>query len=286
MCSEEKAKYRKELEEELAKLRAEVAELTTAFDQKIAQMFRTRLEFDNACCSQEMYALRLADTLQAREHSMRTDAKLEALIARTTAQEEQLVGELDRFTADTEACERAVHELERKDKALDRAFKDDLKQELGAIDPVLLKALQQQFKVRTVDADTTGSYGGTQSLLTRSQGTGTSVDGGSDPTKAAMRAAVHAAKKSSALDPYRRADDITYLTDEDAVTRLRAVALQPLPEDQCPDTIDLHQELDRRAWNRMQQLRLHKVCTGWCHTAAASCRYQKEQKHAAPYCLL
>ncbi|KAL3674767.1 hypothetical protein V7S43_000697 [Phytophthora oleae] len=125
---EEREKYRKSLDLELRKTRGEVFDLCRAFDDKLKALRERYMATRRAVLAQELYELRLAEELLAREQLGLETQRLEEEVQTMDDTEAQAQAESDRFTAQLEACREDLHRATEEDKLLDKSFVRELEE--------------------------------------------------------------------------------------------------------------------------------------------------------------
>ncbi|KAE9349685.1 hypothetical protein PR003_g5757 [Phytophthora rubi] len=125
---EEREKYRKSLDLELRKTRGEVTDLCRAFDDKLCALRDRYMATRRAVLAQELYELRLAEELMAREQLELETERLEAEALTMQETEARARGESDRFAAQLEACREDWYRATEEDKVLEKSFVRELEE--------------------------------------------------------------------------------------------------------------------------------------------------------------
>ncbi|KAH7488665.1 hypothetical protein KRP22_008699 [Phytophthora ramorum] len=125
---EEREKYRKSLDLELRKTRGEVIDLCRAFDDKLRALRDRYMATRRAVLAQELYELRLAEKLMAREQLELEAERLEDEARRMQETEASAQSESDRFAAQLEACREELHRATEEDKLLEKSFVRELEE--------------------------------------------------------------------------------------------------------------------------------------------------------------
>ncbi|GMF35309.1 unnamed protein product [Phytophthora fragariaefolia] len=125
---EEREKYRKSLDLELRKTRGEVIDLCRAFDEKLRALRDRYMATRRAILAQELYELRLAEELMAREQLEIETGRLEAEALAMQENESKAQAESDRFAAQLDVCREDWHRATEEDKILERSFVRELEE--------------------------------------------------------------------------------------------------------------------------------------------------------------
>ncbi|KAG6580332.1 WD40/YVTN repeat-like-containing domain [Phytophthora cinnamomi] len=125
---EEREKYRKSLDLELRKTRGEVTDLCRAFDEKLRALRDRYMATRRAVLAQELYELRLAEELLAREQLELETKRLEAEALTMQENEARAQAESDRLAAQLEACREDWHRATEEDKVLEKSFVRELEE--------------------------------------------------------------------------------------------------------------------------------------------------------------
>ena len=75
--NEEKEKIKKSLEQELRKTRSEISELCETFDKKLFILFLKRLEYQYRICEQELYIIKLSESILKEKKNIKKSFELE-----------------------------------------------------------------------------------------------------------------------------------------------------------------------------------------------------------------
>ena len=152
-CSEEREKYHKTLALELKKLRQEVKDIAKHFDDGLIALMRTSLKVKTYVHAQELYLTRLTMAVQDREDAFQRDRVIEDSLDAILTNEAQSTADYEAFVARVDSQERAVQELQRRDKELDRSFRDSIKESVGgSIDAETLRIVTALYKRRNGEA--------------------------------------------------------------------------------------------------------------------------------------
>jgi WD40 repeat protein len=125
---EEREKYRKSLDLELRKTRGEVIDLCRIFDDKLRALRDQYITTRRAVLAQELYELRLAEELMAREQLEVESERLENEARAMQATEAQAQAGSERFAAQLEACREDLHRATEEDKVLEKTFVRELEE--------------------------------------------------------------------------------------------------------------------------------------------------------------
>lgn len=122
---DEREKYRKSLDLELRKTRADVLELCRTFDDKLGVLHARYMTTQRAVLSQELYELRLGEEVRRREDLKLAMTRLEDEARLLQAAETRAQADCDRFAMQLEACREDFYRASEEDKLLDKNFMRD-----------------------------------------------------------------------------------------------------------------------------------------------------------------
>lgn len=186
---EEQDKYRKGLDLELKKLRADVADIARAFDDKLRALHARYLATRRRALAQQLYELRLGEHLMVRERLEGEAREAEREARERAAEVETAQKDADVFAARLERSKDEWHRASDEDRALERGFARDLEELVAsssssattssanatvappAIDHELMKHLLELFRKRKPD-DLAPGGGASGSTGTSTKGIG------------------------------------------------------------------------------------------------------------------
>lgn len=124
---EEKGKRRNFLTAEMNRLQMEIRDLATSFDERLAHLARVKTATSAALAAQEAYLTHLATSVQERSDSLARDRALEGLFVKLVPKEDAALLAYEAFKVQAEAQGRTVDELLNRDRALERSFRDNIR---------------------------------------------------------------------------------------------------------------------------------------------------------------
>ena len=149
LLAEEKAKHRKAAEVEVKRLKMEVKASMRSFDEGLGALFEERLHVQAYVEAQELYAVRLAASVQARVDGIVREHLLEVRIAELRAGEEAAEGAVEAFRARVEEANAELSAATLGDKELRDNFKAALQEAAGReLDGDTLRMAAAVFKKR------------------------------------------------------------------------------------------------------------------------------------------
>jgi hypothetical protein len=125
---EERANRRNALNGEATKLTTEIRELVHSFEEKTAALAKKRVGTQSAVLALELYASRLAVSCCVRQEIGERDRQLEASWLRLVPEEAQAAAAYDSYRDATEALAAEIEALTARDKALEKGFREQLKE--------------------------------------------------------------------------------------------------------------------------------------------------------------
>ncbi|KAG7388946.1 hypothetical protein PHYPSEUDO_011593 [Phytophthora pseudosyringae] len=290
---EEREKYRKSLDLELRKTRGEVGDLCRAFDDKLRALRDRYMGSRRAVLAQELYELRLAEELMAREQLELVTERLGHEATSRQEIEARAQTESDRFAAQLEACREDLHRATEEDKLLDKCFVRELEEMLQSDgsgqggtptasasqleSPELIKQLVELYRKRRPD-DLVLARDGHESIkratsngvpAARAKGSAKqrllaeshSGEGGSSSSRALL--VKQTSSKTSLVEPEANLDPFQYLDNElhDRSRRGSFTGGQPFvvaPLDYVADRPE-GVLVEERVWRVLNALRAKKI---------------------------
>jgi hypothetical protein len=154
---EEQALYRKQLEQELKKLRAEVLEVTKAFDERLVSLCRIKVLTARAVLTHELYMSRIGHSVFRIEQSVGQLAALDQSMDKAKKERRELQARIERYCAHCEEVRTAHMAADAEYHMMERQFKTHLLAACGsmAIDSEKLRILQLSFNERSYPRDDT-----------------------------------------------------------------------------------------------------------------------------------
>ncbi|KDO34982.1 hypothetical protein SPRG_01044, partial [Saprolegnia parasitica CBS 223.65] len=147
--ADEKEKYKKSLDLELKKLKADIADICRGFDEKLKTLQDMYLATRLSVLTQQMYMLRLGDVLLSHEHICHDLASLSSEIASIETEIASLHVDHAQFEARLESCKDEWHKSMDDDKALERAFPREIEEAAGApLEHDVLRSLTELYRKR------------------------------------------------------------------------------------------------------------------------------------------
>lgn len=125
VMQEEQLKYRKSLEQEMKKLKSDMAEACKQFDDKIAGVVKLKVLVQQEILTQELYMARLGLTMVKREQAWGLLKKTEAKIEAARKERTELRARSDRFTQHVESVKISLSAVQEEERAMDKTFKRD-----------------------------------------------------------------------------------------------------------------------------------------------------------------
>ncbi|CAM9999586.1 unnamed protein product, partial [Phaeothamnion confervicola] len=147
---EERALRRKALELELKKLRTEAAEISRAFDDRVAELAEMRLHVQRAVGAQALSVARLAMGIVEREDDDVSMEKLEKALGAALGKRALARTRLEAFRKHVDAAREAIDAAQAEDRALERNFKKEIQE--AASNPMdmadMMAQLVQLYRLR------------------------------------------------------------------------------------------------------------------------------------------
>eukprot|EP00742_Colponemidia_sp_Colp-10_P004312 GILJ01004600.1.p1 GENE.GILJ01004600.1~~GILJ01004600.1.p1 ORF type:complete len:1711 (-),score=393.32 GILJ01004600.1:88-5118(-) len=141
---EEKEKYKKTLDAELKKLKADVADVCSKFDEKVQALFKAKLETDFGIYEQELYIIRLSLALLQEMDDLNRERALEKRLQTVTDKKAKTNGRLQEFKRLVMESEERLKQLHDSDRSMDKNFK----REFPDLEAELVNNLYKLFKLR------------------------------------------------------------------------------------------------------------------------------------------
>ncbi|DAZ99384.1 TPA: hypothetical protein N0F65_005286 [Lagenidium giganteum] len=149
---EEKEKYKKSLDLELKKIRAEVTDICRAYDDKLRALQDVSVATRTSVLVQQLYELRLAEDLMEHEHLQLELRRLAKRMAELQVAIKKAERESEQFAAQVDACRDDWHRAVDDDKHLEKNFLrelEDITNRAGVpIEHELIKHLVELYKKR------------------------------------------------------------------------------------------------------------------------------------------
>ncbi|OQS03696.1 hypothetical protein THRCLA_03985, partial [Thraustotheca clavata] len=160
---EEKEKYKKSLDLELKKLKADIVDICRGFDDKLKQLQDLYLATRMSVLTQQMYMLRLGDVLLEHEHSCHEMKLLASEIDRLAEEIKTLGIDQEQFEKRMESCREELHRAMEDDKSLEKAFSREIEEAAGVpLEHEVMRSLTELYRKRrnTDDAKDDGKKSG------------------------------------------------------------------------------------------------------------------------------
>lgn len=149
LISEEREKQRKGLEQEMKKLKQEVADICKAFDDKVSLLYDLKMATDTRVYRQELYITRISLSLQEKIDLRRKRAKLEEVITELTQEQSTSMKAVQEFRRRVEDFKRQVEDVKAEDLRLERNFRKDIMDASQTrLDQETVKTLVSLFRKR------------------------------------------------------------------------------------------------------------------------------------------
>lgn len=147
---EEQAKYRKTLEVELDKLKAESVDVCRAFDEKLATMAKLKVEVQRGILAQEVYVARIAHGMSQREEAWQLLKKNESMIVSTRDQRSSLRAKIDSFSSEVERVKNKLNIVQEEERTMEKGFKRDIQTLCNvSFDQDQLRIFSQLYRIRS-----------------------------------------------------------------------------------------------------------------------------------------
>ncbi|EQC41283.1 hypothetical protein SDRG_01258 [Saprolegnia diclina VS20] len=155
--ADEKEKYKKSLDLELKKLKADIADICRGFDDKLKLLQELYLATRLSVLTQQMYVLRLGDVLMSHEHICHDLLSLSSEMAGVETEIASLNGDHAQFESRLESCKDEWHKAIEDDKALEKAFSREIEEAAGVpLEHDVLRSLTELYRKRRSVDDATG----------------------------------------------------------------------------------------------------------------------------------
>jgi WD40 repeat protein/uncharacterized membrane protein YgcG len=147
---EEQAMYRKALEQEMKRLKNEVAELCKAFDEKLAELASLKVLVHREIFAHEIYISRLALNMAKTEQTMRFLRKSEDQVQSLRADRAELRRGMELLSSQLEDMKTKIGAIQEDERQMDKTFRRDLQNLCNNnFDQDALKVLTQLYRQRT-----------------------------------------------------------------------------------------------------------------------------------------
>ena len=123
---EETAKYRKALEQEVKRLKAEIADTCKSFDDKILWLSRFKMLTQKEIFAVELYICRMSLSMTKTEQAMKTIKRIEDEVEETRRQRNKLREKLDKFSTQVNTMHAHLQQLQEDSMTMDKGFKRDI----------------------------------------------------------------------------------------------------------------------------------------------------------------
>lgn len=124
--AEEQAKYRKSLEQEVKRLRAENSDAMKQFDDKVGWLTRLKMLTQRELFAVELYICRLSLSMSKTEQAKRKIRRIEEDIEDNRHQRAKLREKLDIFSVQVNQMHSHMVQLQEECNAMDKGFKRDI----------------------------------------------------------------------------------------------------------------------------------------------------------------
>ncbi|KAM3957531.1 cilia- and flagella-associated protein 43 [Aphomia sociella] len=142
--NEERDKYRKMLHAEYAKLAQVLNEGIIKFNQKVKEMWLTKLQVDSVIGQENLNLMRLRRTNLDRVEMAEKLEEMRAQISRLEKEMEELQKEANCATSQAEECQATYDSLAQKDKYMERTFKNHF----ADLSPIIVDQCYKFYKKR------------------------------------------------------------------------------------------------------------------------------------------
>ncbi|XP_038207822.1 cilia- and flagella-associated protein 43 [Zerene cesonia] len=142
--NEEREKYRKMLHAEYAKLSQVLNEGIVKFNQKVKEMWLTKLRVDSVIGQENLNLMRLRRINLDRTEMAEKLEEMRNDISKTEAELEALQQELHMIQQESEDCQATYESLSQKDRHLDKTFKNHF----ADLSPIIVDQCYKFFKKR------------------------------------------------------------------------------------------------------------------------------------------
>jgi hypothetical protein len=148
---EEQALYRKQLEQELKKLKVEVLEQTKAFDERLVFLSRVKVLTCRAVLTHELYVSRIGHSILRIDQALGALAALETTLDKAKKERRELQARIERYCVHCEEVRAAHMAADTEYRIMEKQFKTHLLAACGsmAIDSEKLRILQISFNERS-----------------------------------------------------------------------------------------------------------------------------------------
>ncbi|CAM9139572.1 unnamed protein product, partial [Ectocarpus fasciculatus] len=148
-AEEEQNKYRKLLEMEVKKLRAEIVDVCKAFDEKLLNMSKLRMLTQRELLAQEMYISNLSYSMVKREKLAVTLKQTEKKIEEAREKRNAILSRMDNLSNRIDEQRSQLTIVQEEERAMDRTFRRDI-QSLCSVDfdQETLRVLQTLYRIR------------------------------------------------------------------------------------------------------------------------------------------
>jgi hypothetical protein len=146
---EEQAKYRKALEVELKRLKAETMDAVTGFDNKLREMVVLKVIVEREILNHELHISQHALSIVEREQAWFNLKATESALNTAKGTHKSLIERVERFSAEVDAAKVAVEGVREDSKILEKSFKRDLQDACNVtFDQDALKIYVNLYRVR------------------------------------------------------------------------------------------------------------------------------------------
>ncbi|CAK1544292.1 unnamed protein product [Leptosia nina] len=142
--NEERDKYRKMLHAEYAKLSQVLNEGVVKFNQKVKDMWLTKLKVDSVIGQENLNLMRLRRVNLDRVEMAEKLEDMRAIISKTESEAELLQQELHQIQEQSEECQTMYDNLAQKDRHMDKTFKNHF----ADLSPIIVDQCYKYFKKR------------------------------------------------------------------------------------------------------------------------------------------
>jgi hypothetical protein len=159
---EEQTKYRKQLEQESKKLRAEVAEITRAFDEKLVALANKKVRIVREIVTHELFIAQLGQNILHAEQAIASINNLDVSIDKTRRERQDLKSKVESMTAHCEETRVKLEAIQLEEREMDRDFIKNLTKMCNnqKFDTSDMNQIKQLYRLRSYPRDEDDDDGG------------------------------------------------------------------------------------------------------------------------------